>query len=132
MTGPDNGPPVLYPVNGLEGASVAVVSAAGANGLDGGWAVLAGPSSVTATGLRLFIEEDNLLDAERLHAGERVAYLVFAASGAPTITSTPVTSAAEDAAYSYDVNATDPDVGDTLTYALTTAPTGMTINATTA
>ena len=37
---------------------------------------------------------------------------------APTITSTPVTAATEDAAYSYDVNATDPD-GDTLTYSLT-------------
>ena len=29
------------------------------------------------------------------------------------------------------MNATDPDAGDTLTYSLTTAPTGMTINATT-
>ena len=90
-----------------------------------------GPGIDFATGLRLFIEEDNLADPERVHATERVAYVVFAASGAPTITSTPVTSATEDAAYSYDVNATDPDVGDTLTYSLTTAPTGMTINATT-
>ena len=90
---------------------MAVVSAAGANGLDGGWAVLAGNDPVTSTGLQLFIEEDNLADAERVHTTERVAYLVFAASGGPTITSTPVTSATEDAAYSYDVQATDPDVG---------------------
>ena len=34
-------------------------------------------------------------------------------------------------AYSYEVEATDPDVGDTLTYSLTTAATYMTINATT-
>jgi hypothetical protein len=35
-----------------------------------------------------------------------------------------------DVLYTYNVNATDPD-GDTLTYALTTKPAGMTINSTT-
>ena len=30
--------------------------------------------------------------------------------------------------YSYDVDATDPDAGDTLTFALDTAPAGMTID----
>jgi hypothetical protein len=49
-------------------------------------------------------------------------------NAAPTITSTAVTSATVGLAYSYDVNATDPN-GDTLTYSLTTAPSGMTINA---
>jgi RHS repeat-associated protein len=49
----------------------------------------------------------------------------------PTITSTAITTAQVGQAYSYDVNATDPDAGDTLTYALTTKPTGMTIAATT-
>ena len=48
----------------------------------------------------------------------------------PTITSTPTTTATVGAAYAYNVNATDPD-GDTLTYLLTTSPTGMTINSTT-
>ena len=48
----------------------------------------------------------------------------------PIITSTPVTSATKGQAYSYDVNATDSD-GDTLTYSLTTSPTGMTIISTT-
>ena len=48
----------------------------------------------------------------------------------PTIISTPVTTGTEGQAYAYDVNATDPDAGDTLTYELTTAPTGMTINPT--
>ncbi len=33
--------------------------------------------------------------------------------------------------YTYDVNATDPDAGDTLTYSLTTKPNGMTINSST-
>ncbi len=49
-------------------------------------------------------------------------------TSAPTIDSTPVTSATEGAAYSYDVNASDAD-GDTLTYSLTTAPAGMTIDS---
>lgn len=47
---------------------------------------------------------------------------------APTITSTPVLAATAGLAYSYDVNATDPN-GDILTYSLTTFPAGMTINA---
>jgi len=49
---------------------------------------------------------------------------------APVITSTAVTSATKDEPYSYDVNATDSD-GDTLTYSLTTKPSGMGINSST-
>jgi len=49
----------------------------------------------------------------------------------PEITSTPITTATEDVLYAYDVNATDPDVGDVLTYSLTTSPAGMTINSAT-
>ena len=49
---------------------------------------------------------------------------------APTITSTSITTATVAEAYAYNVNATDPD-GDTLTYSLTTKPTGMTINSAT-
>ena len=47
----------------------------------------------------------------------------------PVITSSPVTTATEDALYSYDVDVTDPDVGDVLTYSLTTSPAGMTIDS---
>ncbi len=47
-----------------------------------------------------------------------------------TITSTPITTATVDVLYTYDVNVTDSD-GDTLTYSLTTNPSGMTINSTT-
>ena len=46
----------------------------------------------------------------------------------PQITSTPVTTATNGGAYSYDVEATDPD-GDTLTYALPVALAGMTIHS---
>ncbi|MAE43238.1 hypothetical protein CMO93_05680 [Candidatus Woesearchaeota archaeon] len=49
-------------------------------------------------------------------------------NGAPIITSTAVTSGTLTNQYSYDVDATDPD-GDTLNFSLTTAPSGMSINA---
>lgn len=47
---------------------------------------------------------------------------------APIITSTPITTATIGLLYTYNVDATDPDE-DTLTYALTTSPAGMTINS---
>jgi len=49
----------------------------------------------------------------------------------PSITSTTITNATEDAVYGYDVDATDPDVGDVLSYSLTTFPSGMSINSST-
>ncbi|GAH79649.1 unnamed protein product, partial [marine sediment metagenome] len=50
----------------------------------------------------------------------------------PTITSTPNTSAIVGEKYIYDVDATDPDVGDILTYSLIgSSPEGMTIDPTT-
>ena len=50
---------------------------------------------------------------------------------APVITSTAITSATVGVAYTYDVNATDPDEGDVLTYSLSAKPTGMDIVAAT-
>ncbi len=50
----------------------------------------------------------------------------------PVITSTPNTIAFVEVEYIYDVDATDPDVGDILTYSLTGSnPEGMTIDPTT-
>ena len=54
----------------------------------------------------------------------------FLFNSSPVIESDPVTTAKEGVAYTYDVEATDPN-GDTLTYSLTAGPTGMTINSTT-
>lgn len=54
----------------------------------------------------------------------------FLFNSSPVIESTPITTAKEGVAYTYDVDATDPN-GDTLTYSLTTSPTGMTINSAT-
>jgi len=57
-------------------------------------------------------------------------FLTPSVNQTPTITSTPITTATVDELYTYDVDATDPD-GDTLTYSLTTNPSGMTINSAT-
>jgi subtilisin-like proprotein convertase family protein len=46
----------------------------------------------------------------------------------PEINSTPVTVTTQDAAYSYDVDATDINPGDTLAYSLDTSPSGMSID----
>lgn len=50
------------------------------------------------------------------------------ANAAPAITSSPVRSGVVGSPYRYDVRASDPN-GDPLRYRLTTAPTGMTIDA---
>ncbi len=50
---------------------------------------------------------------------------------APAVTSAPVTTATAGVLYKYVVDAEDPDLGDTLTYSLTTKPVNMTINSTT-
>jgi RHS repeat-associated protein len=50
---------------------------------------------------------------------------------APTITTTPTFLADTARAYQYQVLATDPDGGDTLTYELISAPSGMSIDSTT-
>ena len=49
-------------------------------------------------------------------------------NGRPVIRSTPVTTGAVGVAYRYAVLATDPDAGDTLTFALVSAPDGMAID----
>jgi PKD repeat protein len=46
----------------------------------------------------------------------------------PSFSSTALTSASEGQPYAYQVTATDPDVGNTLAYELTQAPTGMSID----
>ncbi|MCH8119310.1 MAG: tandem-95 repeat protein [Planctomycetes bacterium] len=61
----------------------------------------------------------------------KVNVTVNMVNDAPRFTSAPVTTAAAGALYTYDVNAADPDVGDTLAYSLTTKPADMTINSAT-
>ena len=59
------------------------------------------------------------------------SYTIDVAAGnqPPSITSVPIVVATEAVLYSYDVEATDPDVGDVLTFSLDSAPAGMTIDA---
>jgi len=53
------------------------------------------------------------------------------ANQVPIITSTPIISAVANQTYTYQVDVTDPDIGNALTYALSTKPAGMTINPST-
>ena len=70
-------PPFNYSLSGLASASAAIVSQAGMDAPDGGWPVLYGPSAVSATRLRLAIDEDWYLYPERKHTNEQVSYIVF-------------------------------------------------------
>jgi len=58
----------------------------------------------------------------------KVNVTVGSVDDAPVITSSPITTVIVGALYAYDVEAKDRDVGDTLTYSLTTKPEGMTID----
>jgi hypothetical protein len=77
VRGMQNRPPFNYSLSGLASASAAIVSQAGMDGADGGWAVLYGPNAVSATRLRLAIDEDWYLYSERNHTTEQVSYIVF-------------------------------------------------------
>jgi len=77
IRGMGNSPPYTYGLNLGFTPSTAIVSQAGMDGDDGGWAVLYGENFVTATGLRLAIEEDWYWDSERSHTTEQVAYMVI-------------------------------------------------------
>lgn len=70
---------------------------------------------------------DGRLDSNSATA--RVKVLV--AANPPRITSTPIMNAAVGVPYFYGVSATDPDLGDVLTFHLQTAPVGMSIDPTT-
>jgi Fibronectin type III domain len=77
VRGMQNRPPFNYSLSGLASASVAIISQAGMDGADGGWPVLYGPSAVSATRLRLAIDEDWYMYSERNHTTEQVSYIVF-------------------------------------------------------
>jgi len=59
-----------------------------------------------------------------------VIYVSEYTNNSPSITSTPTLSATENRLYIYNIEALDSN-GDTLTYSLTTAPVGMSINSST-
>ena len=77
VRGMQNRPPFTYSLSGLATPLAAIVSQAGMDATDGGWPVLYGPTAVTATQLRLAIDEDWYLHSERNHTTEQVSYIVF-------------------------------------------------------
>ncbi|PWF63581.1 hypothetical protein CBX96_09840 [Shewanella sp. BC20] len=70
-------------------------------------------------------------DVDGLTAEQSFMIVVTKVNGAPVITSTALTSATQDAAYSYTLVATDSDVGDSLTLSAVTLPSWLSFNAAT-
>ncbi|MCP3938827.1 MAG: hypothetical protein GY708_26055, partial [Actinomycetia bacterium] len=83
VQGVGNNPPYVYSFTTAFDAApqVAVVSMAGVDGAAGGWANVHGGWMSTPTDLFVSIDEDALVDAERRHTTEQVAYVVFATTG---------------------------------------------------
>ncbi|MBI5001016.1 MAG: tandem-95 repeat protein [Euryarchaeota archaeon] len=75
----------------------------------------------------------NVSDSAGAWATQTFIVSVANVNDAPGFTSAPVMAATQGAAYSYDVDATDPDIayGDSLTYSITTFPAGMAIDSAT-
>jgi hypothetical protein len=67
-------------------------------------------------------------DAGSLSASQTFTIRVFSSNLPPSFTSTPIVTATVGVLYTYDVDATDPNPGDVLTYSLITPPAGMTID----
>jgi hypothetical protein len=86
--GIDDGPPFVYTFSTPFAAppSVALVTAQGQEGTDGTWAYTFGDPMSTASQLLLSNDEDQIVDAERNHTPQRVAYAVF---GAPVVYPAP-------------------------------------------
>ena len=70
-------------------------------------------------------------DSGNLSATQSFTITVSNTNDAPVISSTAVTSATEDSAYSYTLTATDVDAGDSLTMTATTLPDWLVFNSST-
>jgi fibronectin-binding autotransporter adhesin len=70
-------------------------------------------------------------DAGGLFADQSFTIVVTNVNDAPIISSTPITAATQDTAYSYTFAASDIDAGDTLTLSGQTVPAWLTFNAAT-
>jgi hypothetical protein len=81
--GPDtvvNAPGTTYAFTAAFGTAptVAVVSQSAMDGADGSWGQTYGASPLTTTTMKVWVDEDQLLDEERTHTTEQLAYVVFA------------------------------------------------------
>ncbi|MCW8997585.1 MAG: putative Ig domain-containing protein [Kangiellaceae bacterium] len=70
----------------------------------------------------------SVTDNSGLSDSETINVVVETVDDAPRIMSSPVLTAKVDEAYVYDVEAKDPDSGDTITYSLSQYPDNMSIN----
>jgi PKD repeat protein/murein tripeptide amidase MpaA len=78
VRGPDNtSSGYTYTFSSVPNAGVAIVSAAGMDGGNGGWPVMYGSNPLTDTSLTMVFDEDQVNDSERKHTTEQVAYVVF-------------------------------------------------------
>ena len=79
VRGIGNGPPFSYAFNTPFGSppQIAVVTMAGLDGGNGGWAQGHGAPLATATTLFLSSDEDQIADPERSHTTEQLGYVVF-------------------------------------------------------
>ncbi len=66
-------------------------------------------------------------DAAGLFQDQAFRVTVLAANHPPAFTSTPTTTGTEGTPYTYQAEASDPDPGDVLTFALAAGPGGMTV-----
>jgi hypothetical protein len=78
VRGVGDSPPYSYGLSGFTATpEVGIVTQAAMDGADGGWAVLYGPSPLSATSISLAIDEDQIRDSERFHTTEQAGVLVF-------------------------------------------------------
>ena len=70
-------------------------------------------------------------DTDGLTAEQSFSITVTNVNDAPTISSTAITAATQDAAYSYSLTATDSDTGDSLTLSAVTKPSWLSFNSVT-
>ena len=78
VMGMGNSPPYDYPLNNLSFTpSAAIVTQAGMDDRNGGWAVLYGDDPLPPTWMDLAIDEDWVRDSESSHTTEQVGYIVF-------------------------------------------------------
>ena len=66
-----------YNLTGLTSASAAALSSSGMDGTDGAWPVLNGLDALSASTVKLVVDEDQLKDSEQKHATEQINYLIF-------------------------------------------------------
>jgi YVTN family beta-propeller protein len=80
VRGVGDGPPYVYDLGGS--FDFAVLSAAAMQGGNGGWPVLYGDAPLAGGQLALAFDEDQVLDSERFHTTEPVAYFAMTRSAA--------------------------------------------------